>query len=92
MRQLHWTNDQLLGVLDVLLDVPADAQPIVILAADEGPFPPEFDSHDFPWLEAAPEQVERKYGILNAVQLYDFVEVQRTDDGALLMPTPGDGG
>jgi hypothetical protein len=37
-------------------------------------------------------RVERNYGILNAVQLYDFVEVQRTDDGAPLMPTAGDGG
>jgi Sulfatase len=142
VRQLQWTNDQLLDVLDVLLDVPAAAQPIVILAADEGPFPPEFDANedDFRWLEAAPEQVERKYGILNAVrlpgvdpasagvhdrsspvntfryvmnayfdadlpllpdsvflsptyrQLYDFVEVRRTDDGAPLMPTAGDGG
>jgi hypothetical protein len=25
-------------------------------------------------------------------QLYDFVEVRRTDDGAPLMPTAGDGG
>lgn len=141
VRQLQWTNGQLLDVLDVLLDVPADRQPVVILAADEGPFPPEFDTNedDFRWLEAAPEQVERKYAILNAVrfpgvdpanvgvhdrsspvntfryvmnayfdadlpllpdsvflsptyrQLYDFVEIQRTDDGAPLMPTAGGG-
>ncbi len=142
VRQLQWTNGQLLDVLDGLMDVSADAQPIVILAADEGPFPPEFDANedDFRWLEATPEQVERKYGILNAVrlpgvdpanagvhdrsspvntfryvmnayfdadlpllpdsvflsptyrQLYDFVEIQRTDDGAPLMPSAGDGG
>lgn len=142
VRQLQWTNGQLLEVLDVLLAVPEAEQPIVVLAADEGPFPPEFDANedDFRWLEASPEQVKRKYAILNAVrlpgvdpasvgvhdrsspvntfryvmnayfdaelpllpdsvflsptyrQMYDFVEIQRTDEGAPIMPGARDGG
>ncbi len=42
-----------------------------MLAADEGPFPAEFaaDERDFDWTGASPSQIERKYGILNAMHL-----------------------
>ncbi|MDQ2689129.1 MAG: LTA synthase family protein [Chloroflexota bacterium] len=136
VRQLRWTNEQLIDVLDTLLDVPPDEQPIIVLAADEGPFPAEFgdDERDFAWLEASAEQVERKYAILNSIRLpgidpahvgfnahsspvntfryvfnayfdanlpilpdrtflspdywrlYDFVEIERTDDGEPILP------
>jgi hypothetical protein len=73
VRQLQWTNRRILGVLDRLLDVPDGNEPIIILAADEGPFPPPFaDSEEtFDWLRASPEQVQQKYGILNAFHLPD---------------------
>jgi hypothetical protein len=141
VRQLQWTNGKILDMLDALLDVPDDRQPIIVLAADEGPFPAEFaaDERDFDWTKATPAQIERKYGILNAVHLpgvdpadagfndrsspvntfryimnayfnadlaplpdvsflspdyahlYDFVEVERTDDGAAVPPSGGRG-
>ena len=142
VRQLQWTNGRILGMLDALLDVPEDQQPIIVLAADEGPFPPEFaaDERDFDWTGATRAQIERKYGILNAMHLpgmdpgdagfhdrsspvntfryvmnayfdadltplpdvsflspdyahlYDFVEIERTDDGAAVPPSTGSGG
>ena len=71
VRQLRWTNDRLIEVIDDLLDAPDGVEPVIILAADEGPFPPEFDRNeaDFAWLGATPDQVERKYAILNALRL-----------------------
>jgi hypothetical protein len=71
VRQLEWTNGRILAMLDALLDVPDDQQPIIVLAADEGPFPAEFaaDERDFDWTAASPSQIERKYGILNAMHL-----------------------
>ena len=141
-RQVEWTNGRILAMLDALLDVPEDQEPIIVLAADEGPFPTEFaaDERDFDWTRATPAQIQRKYGILNAMhlpgvdpadtgfndrsspvntfryvmnayfnadldplpdasflspdyaRLYDFVEIERTDDGAALPPTGGSGG
>jgi hypothetical protein len=71
VRQLHWTNGKILDMLDALLDVPDDQQPIIVLAADEGPFPAEFaaDERDFDWTHATAAQIQRKYGILNAMHL-----------------------
>ncbi|HUF06558.1 MAG TPA: sulfatase-like hydrolase/transferase [Candidatus Binatia bacterium] len=139
VRQLLWTNDRLLETIDALLDVPAGEEPIIVLAADEGPFPPGTDTAGFDWLEATPAQVERKYAILNALRLpgvvpseagvhdrsspvntfryvmnayfgadlpllpdsvllspdyrrlYDFVEVERADDGAPILPAARNG-
>ena len=71
VRQLQWTNGKILTMLDALLDVPEGEEPIIILAADEGPFPADFaaDERDFDWTRASPAQIERKYGILNAMHL-----------------------
>jgi hypothetical protein len=68
IEQLKWTNSRVLALLDTLLGVPADQQPIVILQADEGPFPTRFstDESDFEWLKARPDEIQEKYAILNA--------------------------
>ena len=70
-QQLQWTNTRVLEALDRLLDVPADQQPIIILQADEGPWPPGFtaDQRDFQWLDATPQEIQQKMGILNAFHL-----------------------
>jgi hypothetical protein len=70
-QQLQWTNTRVLQALDRLLDKPEDEQPIIILQADEGPWPPGFsaDQVNFQWLEATPEEVQQKMGILNAFHL-----------------------
>jgi hypothetical protein len=71
-RQLEYTNSQLESILGGLLALPADRQPIIILQADEGhrfnvsPTDEGEDMGSFDWRSATPEQLEIKFGILNA--------------------------
>ena len=70
--QLRWTNQRILDFVDEALDVPAGEEPVIILQADEGPYPPRFSRHPraFDWLEdATPEEILQKHGILNAMHL-----------------------
>jgi hypothetical protein len=71
VRQLQWANQRVLAAIDELLDVPSGDEPVIILQADEGPFPARFASEerDFQWLEATPEELQQKFGILNAYHL-----------------------
>ncbi len=66
-EQLAFPNDRLLAILDELLAVPPAERPVIILQADEGPYPSHLEdetSHD--WTTATPEEREIKFGILNA--------------------------
>ena len=70
--QLQWTNERILGLVDRALDVPPGDEPIIILQADEGPYPARFgrDPERFDWLtDATPDEILQKYGILNAMYL-----------------------
>ena len=72
MNQLRWTNERILDLVDRALDVPAAEEPVIILQADEGPYPQRFyrNAPGFDWLEeATPEEILQKYGILNAMHL-----------------------
>jgi hypothetical protein len=71
VRQLQWANQRVLAAIDELVDVPPGDEPVIILQADEGPFPSRFASEerDFQWLEATPEELQQKFGILNAYHL-----------------------
>ena len=84
LRQLEWANQRVLDAIDRLTDVPSGEEPIVILQADEGPWPDRFgaDQREFAWLEARPEEIQEKFGILNAVRLpgVDAREVGFGDD------------
>jgi hypothetical protein len=66
--QMQFANAQVLGWLDSILSVPPDEQPIVIMQADEGPFPPRYARNEraFDWTTATPEELEQKFGILSA--------------------------
>jgi hypothetical protein len=70
VNQLQFTNARVLEVIDALLQN-SDSDPVVILQADEGPWPTGFTDHEtsFPWLMATPEEISQKYGILNAIHL-----------------------
>ena len=48
---------------------PGEPDPIIILQADEGPWPRTRSQKNFQWLEASPEEIQQKFGILNAVRL-----------------------
>lgn len=67
-RQLTWTNSRLRSFVEGLLDRPQAERPIVILQADEGPWtgPYEADKLGYDWRTASPDELEIKFGILNA--------------------------
>jgi hypothetical protein len=71
--QLRFTNGQVLDWLDSLLSVPSSERPIVIIQADEGPFPIRYARGEgaFDWTTATPEELEEKFGILSAFYLPD---------------------
>jgi hypothetical protein len=73
IEQLKYTNIQMLAWMDQLLDVPKDERPIIVLAADEGPWPQGYrhDERGFDWTTASPQVLKQKFGILNAVYLPD---------------------
>jgi hypothetical protein len=69
--QLEYTNSRIRELVDQLLDTPADKKPIIILAADEGPYPPGYggDKGAYDWATAPDEALRIKYGILDAFYL-----------------------
>jgi hypothetical protein len=66
-RQLDYTNSRLEAFIEELLSKPVDQQPIIILQADEGPWPDPYaaDKWNFDWSKATPDELEMKFGILN---------------------------
>ena len=72
VEQLQWTNRRVLEAIDHLLaHDPDEPDPIILLQADEGPFPTAFSANEggFQWLDASPREIQQKFGILNAVRL-----------------------
>jgi hypothetical protein len=70
-RQLAYTDERIATFLESVLDVPEDEQPIVMVQADEGPFPVRYEAEKatYAWLDATPEELDEKFGILNAFYL-----------------------
>lgn len=70
-QQLAYTNGRIRQIVDELLNGPEETRPIVIIQADEGPYPAGFaaDQAHFDWHTASPDDLEIKYGILNAMYL-----------------------
>ncbi|MFO1539198.1 MAG: hypothetical protein ACKOTZ_01940 [Chloroflexota bacterium] len=68
-RQMLWTNAQVRALVDDLLDVPADAQPAILLLADEGPYPDRYAASQatFDWTSATPDELATKFGVLTAL-------------------------
>ncbi len=66
--QLAYTNKRLEAFLEQLLSKPEAEQPIIVLQADEGPWPDAYtrDKVGFNWATASADQLEMKFGILNA--------------------------
>jgi hypothetical protein len=72
--QVQFANQKVLAAIDRLLAGPTD--PIIVLQADEGPWPREFSANEgnFNWLKASDGQIAQKFGILNAVHLPNGVD------------------
>jgi hypothetical protein len=83
LEQLQWTNDRILALLDVLLDVAPGDEPIIVLQADEGPYPDRYeaDQDGFAWLDATGAEVQEKFGILNALHLPGVTEAELRQAG-----------
>ena len=67
--QLTYTNTRIREIIGGLLDLPEDRRPIIILQADEGPETPEYRKTrrtTWDWEKASTEDLEIKFGILNA--------------------------
>jgi hypothetical protein len=69
--QLAFTNSQIRQLVSSLLAVPAERQPIILIQADEGPYPLRYrtDQRAFDWSMATTDELEMKYGILDAFYL-----------------------
>ncbi len=57
--QLEYVNTFILDYVDRLIDSPEDEQPIIILQADEGPFPARYDANveGFDWATATDDEL-----------------------------------
>ena len=69
--QLLYTNERIKQLIGVLLEQPVDKQPIIILQADEGPYPERYldGRDDFDWATATDEEIVGKFGVLDAFYL-----------------------
>ncbi len=69
--QLAFTDREMETFLGPLVALPEESRPIIIIQADEGPYPPRFarDTVSFDWSTATGTELEIKYGILNAMLL-----------------------
>jgi hypothetical protein len=69
--QLGFANAQVLDFVDSLLALPEDQRPILIIQADEGPWPIEYLQNEkkFDWTSASEAQLRYKFGILSAFYL-----------------------
>jgi hypothetical protein len=80
--QLTYLNARIKQFVESLLAVPEDQRPIIVLAADEGPYPPRYEGDplvmggdpDFDWSSATLEELRIKFGILHAMYLPDVAE------------------
>ena len=79
LSQLAYCNDRIQQLVDTIL-LKSDAPPIIILQADEGPFPAGTDSRDFGWERASEAQLKHKMRIFNAYYLPGI-------DDAILYPS-----
>ncbi len=79
--QLKWTNTELRRFIEGVQSLPEDRRPIVILQADEGPYPPTYqrNTREFDWSTATVDELRTKYGILNAWYLPDGSDPGLTD-------------
>lgn len=70
-RQLTYANSRMLAFVDRVLADDPDA--IIILQADEGPFPARYQEMgwNFKWRDATDAELEQKFGILFAMRVPD---------------------
>lgn len=70
-RQLAYTDTMVEALMTRLQALPEERRPIIVLQADEGPYPTRYngDTMNFDWATATSAELHMKYGILNAYSL-----------------------
>lgn len=66
-----YANNQIERWVSSLLALPEDRRPIIVIQADEGPYPARYNANTrtFDWAGATNDELRLKYGILNAYYL-----------------------
>jgi hypothetical protein len=69
--QMAYTNDHIRELVGRLLAVPEAERPIIIVSADEGPYPDRYsrDQNGFDWSTATDDELLTKYGVMLAMYL-----------------------
>lgn len=67
--QLRYTNSRIHELVEPLLALPEAQRPIIVIQADEGPYPPRYFDPELDWADASVAELEMKFGILNAMYL-----------------------
>ena len=69
--QLAYLQTRIEALVDKLLDRPEAERPIIIMQADEGPYPPAYSANTatYDWSSATSDELEIKFGIFNAMYL-----------------------
>lgn len=72
-EQLQYTNNQILKLVNSLIEDTGDLKPIIIIQADEGPYPSSYDNNTktFDWSKATEKERLEKMEIFNAYYLPD---------------------
>ncbi len=70
-EQLTYLQTRIEALIDRLLARPEAERPIIILSADEGPYPRTYarNTVGYDWATASTDELEIKFGILNAMYL-----------------------
>jgi len=70
-RQMLFTNDHIRAFVEELLAVPEAQRPIIVITADEGPYPDAYAANQagYDWGTATADELEIKYGIMTAFYL-----------------------
>ena len=71
LNQLKYTNKVIMELVDILLKS-SPIKPIIIIQADEGPYPENYNHKNL--LELSSEALRQKFGILNALYLPDVAD------------------
>jgi len=71
LEQVRFVNNRILRLLDAIESRPESERPIILIQADEGPFPDRYaaDEEGFRWTEATDEELLRKFSILSAYRV-----------------------
>jgi hypothetical protein len=70
LNQLKTANAEIKNVVEDILSAPAKRPTVIILQADEGPYPAGFDAvTSSDWKHATDDELKIKFGILNAIYM-----------------------